>query len=266
MIAKPKIAGTTMAVLLALAFVTTAAGAEPKAKPDIAIKTRAADISVTLDATIKADAALAANCLTEGRRWAEKHRTEADEARRDDPKFFPKDGYSYERNYVTASVVADRYVSVLRNDYEYSGGAHPNSYTDTILWDRAARKRISIRPFFTETADNGPTMTAMAKAIVSALKAEKKKRDIEDSPEMDWYKGIEPSLLKLGPVNLAPSTEPGKSSGLTFNYSPYAVGSYAEGSYRAFVPWQTLKPYLSAEGAAIFGGERPASDKDADNE
>jgi hypothetical protein len=27
-----------------------------------------------------------------------------------------------------------------------------------------------------------------------------------------------------------------------------------------FLPWTALKPYLSAEGAAIFGGERPAGD------
>ncbi|UTD29915.1 DUF3298 domain-containing protein [Bradyrhizobium sp. WD16] len=258
------IAKRTMAALFAIAVVTTPAGAEPTAKPDITLKTKAAEISVSVDAAIKADPALAANCLAEGKRWADKHRGEAEEAHRDDPKIFPKDGYGYERNYVTASVVGDRYVSLLRKDYEYSGGAHPNSYTDTILWDRSVKKRISIRPFFAETADNGPTMNAMVKAIVAALKEEKKKRDIEDSPEMDWYKGIEPSLLKLGPVSLAPSTEAGKSSGLTFNYSPYAVGSYAEGAYRAFVPWQTLKPYLSAEGAAIFRGERPASDKDAD--
>ena len=40
-------------------------------------------------------------------------------------------------------------------------GAHPNTDVDTIIWDQAAKKRISIRPFFTETADNGPTMKAM---------------------------------------------------------------------------------------------------------
>ena len=59
---------------------------------------------------------------------------------------------------------------------------------------------------------------------------------------------IEPKLLKVGPVSLAPSTEEGKSSGLTFHYSPYAVGSYAEGEYIAFVPWETLKPHLTPEG------------------
>ena len=66
----------------------------------------------------------------------------------------------------------------------------------------------------------------------------------------------------IGAVTLAPSTEPGKSSGLTFHYPPYAVGPYVEGQYVAFVPWETLKPYLSPDGAAIFGGARPQGDDD----
>ena len=63
-------------------------------------------------------------------------------------------------------------------------------------------------------------------------------------------------------MTLAPSTEPGKSSGLTFHYPPYAVGPYAEGEYVAFVPWETLKPYLTPEGTKIFGGARPKGDDD----
>ena len=63
-------------------------------------------------------------------------------------------------------------------------------------------------------------------------------------------------------MTLAPSTVPGKSSGLTFHYPPYAVGPYTEGEYVAFVPWDKLKPYLTAEGAAIFGGARPKADDD----
>jgi hypothetical protein len=62
-------------------------------------------------------------------------------------------------------------------------------------------------------------------------------------------------------VTLAPSTEAGKSSGLTFHYPPYAVGPYAEGQYIAFVPWESLKPY-SGEGSKIFIGARPKSDDD----
>uniref|UniRef100_UPI00195317E1 hypothetical protein n=1 Tax=Escherichia coli TaxID=562 RepID=UPI00195317E1 len=90
------------------------------------------------------------------------------------------------------------------------------------LWDKAENKAISIRPFFTETADNGPAMTAMQKAVIASLKIEKKKRDSDLTG--DWLKSVEPKLLKIGAVTLAPSTEAGRSSGLTFYYPPDAVG------------------------------------------
>ncbi|HEY0235840.1 MAG TPA: RsiV family protein [Afipia sp.] len=230
-----------------------------ESKPDFTFKTKAADVSVMLDAGIKANPALAADCLAEGKRYAGKQRKEADAARRDDPKLFATGGYTYERRYTTASVIGRRYVSLVRQDYENTHGAHPNTYINTILWDDTGKKRISIRPFFKETADGGPTLTTMVKAVIAALKDEKKRRGAADdgTSGIDWYNGIEPSLLKIGPVTLAPSTEPDKSSGLIFHYEPYAVGPYAEGSFEAFVPWQVLQPYLSPEGAAIFSGSQP---------
>ena len=233
--------------------------AEPKA--DFSIKTKALDASVTLDAKIKADRALAANCLAEGRKWAEINRADAEKERESDPELFRNGPWTMERKYETRSVVDNRYVSIVRDDYEYTGGAHPNSTPDTILWDKSAGKRISIRPFFTETEDNGPTMKAMRQGVVISLQAEKKKRGLEDS-DLSAIEAIEPKLLKIGPVSLAPSSVKGKSSGLTFHYSPYAVGSYAEGGYVAFVPWETLTPFLTPEGVRIFGGARPKSDED----
>jgi hypothetical protein len=249
-----------------LAFVTTvltsvmvsALAAEPK--PDFSIKTKWVEASVILDAKVKADATLAANCLAEGKKWAEKNRADADQERKQEPELF-RNAWSFERKYEMRSVVDGRYVSIVRADYEYTGGAHPNSSSDTILWDKSAGKRISIRPFFTETADDGPTLKAMRQGVIASLQAEKKKRGAEGM-DADAIEAVEPKLLKIGPVSLAPSTEQGKSSGLTFHYSPYAVGSYAEGGYIAFVPWETLKPYLTPEGVRIFGGTRPKDDED----
>lgn len=231
-------------------------------KPAAVVKTKSIEARVFLDERIKADPALAADCLAEGRKWLDKTAAEAAAARKQDPQFFKDGGWEFERKYELRSVAADRYVSVLRNDYMNTRGAHPNSDVNTILWDKAAGKRISIRPFFTETADGGPTMTAMVKAVLASLKAEKKKRDTSETATEEWFKGVEPSLLKIGAVTLAPSTETGKSSGLTFHYPPYAVGPYVEGEYVAFVPWETLKPFLTAEGARIFGGARPKGDAD----
>jgi Protein of unknown function (DUF3298) len=246
--------------VLCFALPGPALAAEPK--PDFAIKTKSIDATVFLDDRIKADPALAADCLAEAKAWAEKNRADADTERKQDPQMFRNGAWSMERKYETRSVVDRHYVSVVRSDYMNTGGAHPNSDVNTILWDSTAKKRISIRPFFVETADNGPTMKTMVRAIVASLNVEKKKRDASETATAEWYKSLEPELLKIGAVTLAPSTEADKSSGLTFHYPPYAVGPYAEGEYVAFVPWQALKPYLAPVGMKIFGGGRPKGDDD----
>jgi uncharacterized protein DUF3298 len=230
--------------------------------PDAQRKNKIFDGQVYLDDKVKADPALAADSLAEGRKWIDRAAAEAETARKQDPQLFRNGRWTYERRYNFRSLVDGHYVSIVRNDYMDTGGAHPNSDVNTILWDSAAKKRVSIRPFFTETADDGPAMKAMLKAVIASLNAEKKKRDATETATAEWYKELKPTLLKIGAVTLAPSAQAGKSSGLTFHYPPYAVGPYAEGEYVAFVPWETLKPYLSTEGAKIFGGARPKGDLD----
>lgn len=232
------------------------------AKPDAVIKNRNIDARLFLDDKIKADAALAADCLAEGKKWLDKNAADAAASRKEDPQLFKNGGWDFERKYSIRSVVADRYVSVMRDDFMDTRGAHPSSDVDTILWDENEHKRISIRPFFAETADGGPTMKAMVKAVIASLRAEKKKRGTSETATDEWFNELKPSLLKLGAVTLAPSTEAGKSSGLTLHYPAGAVGARAEGEYVAFVPWETLKPYLTPEGARIFGGARPKGDAD----
>jgi hypothetical protein len=252
------------AMLLLGASITLASPAhavDPNA--DASIKTKAIEASVSLDAKIKANPALAADCLAEGKKWMEKSAADAASELKQEPQFFKNGGWEFGRNYSLRSVIGDRYVSVVRDDFMDTHGAHPNTDVNTILWDKSENKRISIRPFFTETADNGPTMTAMLKGIIASLKIEKKKRDSQATATIDWFKNLEPKLLKIGAVTLAPSAEAGKSSGLTFHYPPYAVGPYVEGQYTAFVPWETLKPFLTPEGTRIFGGRRPKADEDS---
>jgi hypothetical protein len=250
-----------LAILLAGATLATPAlAADPK--PDATIKNKTVEASVFLGDNVKADPALAADCLAEGKKWIAKQAADAANQRKTDPQMFRDGGWNYERKYDIRSLVADRYVSIQRSDYVDAHAAHPNTDVNTILWDRTSQKRISIRPFFTETADNGPTMQAILKALIASLTIEKKKRDATETATTEWFKGLEPKLLKIGAVTLAPSTEPGKSSGLTFHYPPYAVGPYAEGEYVAFVRWEILKPYLSAEGSSIFAGARPTGDDD----
>jgi hypothetical protein len=254
------------AVLLLAAAIMLASLAPTSAAPITVIKskTKSGEIEVSIDDALRAYPGLYENLAAEARREAVKWRAGADTAlRKKEPPFGTTGGYyEYSRGYTLRSAIG-RYISVLRGDSTFTGGAHPNSFTNTILWDRDAKKRISIRPFFRETADNGPTMTAMAKLLRAAVHARKKELDrpVEDDPETDtWLKDIEASLLKLGPVTLAPSSESNRSSGLTFHFSPYAVGPYAEGPLTAFVPWTAFKDFLSPEGTALFAGTRPDDD------
>jgi hypothetical protein len=264
------------AIVLALAGSVTA---QPEEKPAIEIKTRAAEITVTIDKELKPAPGLAADLLAEGQRFVAKSRADADQEYNTNKAWFKDRRWTYDRRYSFRSLVADRYVSILRDDGTYGGGAHPNSRADIILWDKAARKRISIRPFFNEMADNGPTMTALAKIVRYAVAREKDERrsgelsdDEKKQPKPSVEKlvaedeqlreAVQPKLLKIGPISLAPSTVAGKSSGLTFHFSPYDVDAYAAGPYTIFVPWTDLKTFLSPEGVAIFGGERPEKDKE----
>jgi hypothetical protein len=229
------------------------------------IKNKTAEITIKVDDGLKVYPKLVENLAAEGKVWATKADAEAAQEIKERPKAAPTDApWTYERTYTLRSAIGP-YISVLRQDYTDTGGAHPNRYTDTILWDRDAAKRISVRPFFNEAEDGGPTMTALARLIRAALVQEKKRRDApvaSDPAKDDWLRSVKPWLLKLGPISLAPSTERDKSSGLLFHFSPYMVGPYVEGEYVVFVPWTDLKPYLSAQGTALFGGMRPASDKD----
>jgi uncharacterized protein DUF3298 len=255
------------------------AGAAAADKPQISIEKKYAAIKVNVDTALESFAALFADCLAEGKAWANKANGDAAAEWRDNRKSFRGLQWSYDRDYTLRSVVG-RYISVVRSDDWFDGGAHPNQHVNTILWDDAVRKRVSIRPFFTETADNGPTMTALEQLAKLAVASAKLGRDIngygdddrpaanEMTPEQELQhdtfinEGIKPAILEIGALTLAPSTASGKSSGLTFHYSPYDVGPYVEGPYTVFVSWTAFRQYLSPEGLAIFGGERPKSDEE----
>jgi hypothetical protein len=250
--------------LIAAAVPALASAADEK--PALAVKTRSIEATVIIADDLRTFPGLFEDLLPEGRREVAKWHRTADADRKSTPENF-KDGrrYTFERSYTQRSEIG-RYVSVLRSDYFETGGAHPNSTVNTILWDAEAKKRVSIRPLFRETADGGPTLSRMVKNIRAALAVAKRKNDIPlDNPDTDEsLRGVEPKLLGIGAMALAPSTDTAKSSGLIFYYPPYAVGGYVEGAYQAFIPWTSFKDDLSPAGVALFGGDRPNGDEDKD--
>jgi hypothetical protein len=166
------------------------------------IKNKTAEITIKVDEPLKAYPKLFENLAAERKVWATKAAAEAAQEIKERPKADRTGApWTYERTYSLRSAIGP-YISVLRQDYTNTGGAHPNRYTDTILWDRDAAKRISVRPFFNETEDGGPTMTALAKLVRAALVQEKKRRGAlvaSEPAKDDWLRSVKPWLLKLGP-------------------------------------------------------------------
>ena len=133
---------------LLVVIATGPAGAQRNGTSAIETKTRAAVISVSIDKKLKSDPALVTDLMAEGRRFVAKMRAESDEEYKSDQGYF-RGGrrYTYERGDAFRSLVANRYLSIVRDDGTYTGGAHPNSRLDTILWDHEQKRRVSVYPY-----------------------------------------------------------------------------------------------------------------------
>jgi hypothetical protein len=148
-------AAIAIGLLVAVAQWSSSLADDPK--PDAALKTKAIEANVFLDGKIKADPALSAYCLADGKKWLDKNAADTAKEMKEDPQFFKDGGWSFERKYSVRSVVADRYVSIVRDDYMDTHGAHPNTDVNTILWDKSEvspsasapsspRPRTTVRP------------------------------------------------------------------------------------------------------------------------
>ena len=92
-------------------------------------KTHFVEISVDVDEALKPYPGLFDNCAAEGKSYAAAMRAQAEKEHREDPSAF-RDGmaWTYDRGYALRSAVG-RYVSIVRSDDTFEGGAHPNHMT-----------------------------------------------------------------------------------------------------------------------------------------
>lgn len=250
-----------LAFLVFLAFAGSAIAAD-EPKPVVATEDKTIEASVVIDPALKAYPALYEKLLTSGKRQYDKARREATAEFKSTPDLF-SDGrkFFYKRTDRLRSAIGP-YISIVRSNDTYEGGAHPNHVVDTLLWDTQAARFTNIKPFFKEMADGGPTLQRLAHLIRAVLAVEKKARDVEvaDPDKDQWLAGVKAKITDIGGIALAPSTEAGKSSGFIVYFSPYAVGAYAEGEYIVFVPYGAFQSALSPTGVALFAGTRPAGD------
>ena len=230
------------------ATVTPADAAAPMAFES---KTPYADVRLTLPDAIKRQTDLHARLYAEEvrllREFAEGAQGELTEAGADTDR--PK----FEKTItVTAALETGKLFSLKRVDFDYSGGAHPNTLSSGILWDKALKRRLGLADLFRKNAD----LTILDEALCSAINTAKRAR-VPDSASISLggRPGASCPRAVDTPFVLAPGTVNGKAAGLIFLIGAYQVGPYAEGGYEIAIPVTGFRSLLAVAYADDFAGQ-----------
>lgn len=229
------------------AVVTPADAAAPQGLDE---KTPYADIRLSLPDQLKAHPDLHARLYAEEvrklRQFAEGAEGDLTEGGA------PTDRPKYENSVtITASAETPKLLSLKRVAFDYSGGAHPNTLTSGILWDKALKRQIGLADLFRKAA----SLTAVDQALCSALNAAKRER-VPDGASITFdSKPFACPRAAVTPFVLTPGGTSGKAAGLTFLIGPYQAGSYAEGGYEIAIPATVFRSLLATAYAGEFGGQ-----------
>ncbi len=147
-------------------------------------------------------------------------------------------------------VQTGRLFSAMRSDFDYSGGAHPNTVATGLLWDKTEKRRISPADLFAKGAD----LSSLERALCDAVNTAKKARPGAQPVKVGGDTWSCPRLKDVA-VILAPGDTAGKAGGLTFLLDAYAVGPYVEGAYYLTLPASAFQSLLAPAYAAEFGGK-----------
>ena len=228
------------------AAVTPADAAAPMAYES---KTPYADVKLVLPEAIKAQTDLHARLYAEEvrklRQFVDGAQSDLVEAGADpdQPKF---------TNTVTITAAAEtgKLFSLKRVSFE-TGGAHPNTLSSGLLWDKALKRQIGLADLFRKDAD----LTVLDQALCSALNTAKRAR-VPDGPSITFdSKPFACPRIASTPFVLTPGSVQAKAGGLTFLIGPYQAGPYVEGAYELAIPATVFRSLLATAYAGEFGGE-----------
>ena len=156
---------------------------------------------------------------------------------------------------LTETAETGKLVSLKREAFDYSGGAHPNTQTTGVLWDKALKQMVSPTALFRRGADQ----TALDQALCAAINTAKQARVPGSATVTLGAKDFACPRAAATPFVLAPGTVDGKAGGLTFLIGPYQVGPYVEGSYEITLPLSQFQSLLAGAYADEFAGQPKAA-------
>lgn len=140
--------------------------------------------------------------------------------------------------------------SLARTDFEFTGGAHPNTSFSAVLWDKAMKKQLGFADLFRPGAD----LSGLNKALCDAANAAKQARSPgSETATPSGGMWTCPKAIST-PFVLAAGSTPGKAGGVTFLIGAYQIGPYSDGPYWVTVPQSVFRPLLTPAYADEFAG------------
>ena len=187
------------------------------------------------------------------------------------PKQFRHGAWEMVVNYEPA-LETTRLISLYREAYEDTQGAHPNHQSGGVVFDKAANTNLHPLDLLKPAVNLAPLDKALCDAARAAKRARQEgpwneKADTNFScPTWRGLRGEGGKLLEGSSppqIALAPGDVPGKAAGLDFIYSPYQIGAYVEGGFDVVVPLSVFQGALKPDYLGEFAG-RPRPNKRMD--
>lgn len=131
----------------------------------------------------------------------------------------------------TTSGQSPRLLSLVGETESYTGGAHGNRGSVTLLWDRAAKREIKLADLFSAPASRDALLRDRWCTALDKAREEKRGAPVGDDGMFD-------QCPALSEISIAPSDQDGdgRFERLTLIADPYVAGPWSEGDYIVELP------------------------------
>jgi hypothetical protein len=149
-------------------------------------------------------------------------------------------------------------LSLSAEIYADTGGAHPNSAFETLVWDKRHDRAVPIEALFAPGRTKAAT-SAIAKAAQDAwTKTYIQRSGQRPGPDTDMADvGIGPDPAKLASYALTHAAGQAKANGIVILYGAGQAWPHVLGDFRLGIPARVFVSDLAPEWAGVFAADAP---------
>jgi len=152
---------------------------------------------------------------------------------------------------------AEPLISLQSSAYTDTGGAHPNSFIQGLIYDTGAREQLAPMDIFASAEEAYAVLKPLLAETLTDEKLERYGEPMDDGGVIyaELMETLPPVEEGFTNAVLLPSTEDGKLGGMLFIFPPYAIGPYVEGGYEAVVAQADIHAALKPDYQPLFSGD-----------